>query len=55
MEAFLKTHLPTNKLKQFGRGGGGCINKGVGYESDVGTIFVKINAKDGVYIRFSTS
>ncbi|VDM72880.1 unnamed protein product [Strongylus vulgaris] len=37
------------ELKPYGRGGGGCINSGRGYEGkSIGKIFVKSNIKKGV-------
>uniref|UniRef100_A0A914V9I0 protein-ribulosamine 3-kinase n=1 Tax=Plectus sambesii TaxID=2011161 RepID=A0A914V9I0_9BILA len=45
MEALLKESLGTSKLKSYGSGGGGSINRGLGYMTDKGPLFVKINAK----------
>ncbi|KAK5971442.1 Ketosamine-3-kinase, partial [Trichostrongylus colubriformis] len=40
-------------VKPFGRGGGGCINQGQGYETkSFGRIFVKVNRKKGSETMF---
>ncbi|VDL80633.1 unnamed protein product [Nippostrongylus brasiliensis] len=40
-------------VKPFGRGGGGCINTGQGYETKShGRIFVKVNIKKGSDVMF---
>ena len=48
MEELLKRELATKKLVPYGSAGGGCISSGVGYATDSGCVFVKINQKDGV-------
>ncbi|CAG5116400.1 unnamed protein product [Candidula unifasciata] len=44
-EDLLKRELGTKTLRNLGKAGGGCINKGSSYETDDGIIFVKFNAK----------
>lgn len=52
MEDELKKHLGED-VKRFGRGGGGCINSGQGYETkSLGKIFVKTNIKKGSDVMF---
>lgn len=47
MENLLKTELGYTTLKQIGSGGG-CINKGVAYETNEGKIYVKYNTNTDV-------
>uniref|UniRef100_T1IJZ4 protein-ribulosamine 3-kinase n=1 Tax=Strigamia maritima TaxID=126957 RepID=T1IJZ4_STRMM len=42
----LKSVLQTRTMKPTGECGGGCINEGEAYETDVGKIFVKRNGKN---------
>lgn len=48
LEKFLKQELPTNQLEYTGHFGGGCINEGQSFKTDLGVLFVKTNKKDGV-------
>ncbi len=48
MEEALKRELGTKSLKSHGSAGGGCISSGVGYQTDSGPVFVKLNRKKGV-------
>ena len=52
MEELLKRELGTKKLVSYGSAGGGCISSGVGYDTDSGPVFVKINNKH--YVRSFT-
>ncbi|XP_007887069.1 ketosamine-3-kinase [Callorhinchus milii] len=45
MEAALKRELDTTSLRPFGHGGGGGISEGQSFQTDAGTVFVKINHK----------
>ncbi|KAK6050612.1 hypothetical protein COOONC_11881 [Cooperia oncophora] len=52
MEETLSNWLKED-VKPFGRGGGGCINVGHGYETkSLGRIFVKVNRKNGSETMF---
>ena len=44
----LKSELGTQKCKDTGVGGGGCISSGTIYETDHGKVFIKVNTKPGV-------
>ncbi|XP_071116013.1 ketosamine-3-kinase-like [Haliotis cracherodii] len=52
MEDMLKKELATSVLKNTGRGGGGCVNQGVAYETDQGLVFVKMNSNSGARKMF---
>lgn len=52
MEEFLKQALKTNIFTKMGKGGGGCINQGEGYNIDSGQIFVKFNEQSGARVMF---
>ncbi|KAM4691641.1 ketosamine-3-kinase-like [Rhinophrynus dorsalis] len=45
MEALLKKELNSSVVKPSGHSGGGCINQGQSYDTDMGRLFVKINHK----------
>lgn len=51
-QTLIKEALKTSKLIPFGRGGGGCINEGAGYETDNGPVFIKKNRKDKARLMF---
>lgn len=51
MENLLKTELGYTTLKQIGSGGG-CINKGVAYETNEGKIYVKYNTNTDARMMF---
>ena len=51
MEALLKRELGLSFVKATGQGGGGCINEGLGYDTDKGKIFAKINNKREVSVQ----
>ena len=53
MEATVKEALNCSEMTRFGQGGGGCISSGQGFHTDIGKIFVKSNAKDGVSPNFT--
>ena len=48
----LKSELGTQKLKDTGIGGGGCISSGSTYETDHGRVFIKVNTKSKVSLSF---
>ncbi|XP_022085813.1 ketosamine-3-kinase-like isoform X2 [Acanthaster planci] len=52
MEALLKHELGLSFVKATGQGGGGCINEGLGYDTDKGKIYAKINTKKEAKVMF---
>ncbi|XP_038079096.1 ketosamine-3-kinase-like [Patiria miniata] len=52
MEALLKRELGLSFVKATGQGGGGCINEGLGYSTDKGKIYAKINKKKEAKVMF---
>lgn len=55
MEELIKRELGSKTLVQYGRGGGGCINTGLGYKTDTSAIFVKCNDGSNVSILYYSS
>nr|XP_019591218.1 PREDICTED: ketosamine-3-kinase [Rhinolophus sinicus] len=45
MEDLLRRELGCGSVKATGHSGGGCISQGQSYDTDIGRVFVKVNAK----------
>ncbi|XP_064613414.1 ketosamine-3-kinase-like [Liolophura sinensis] len=52
MEEVIKEALGTQTLTRLGVGGSGCINKGEGYQTDQGKVFIKENSAKGARQMF---